>query len=397
MLVLAGAALVAGCGSEAGSGPRVSGTLTIYASHPMQGALRPNVVDLLRGAEMAIADRGGRVAGARVRFVKLDDSVATTGSWDAGRVSANARRAIADPSAIAYLGEANSGATAVALPITNEAGLLQVSAGSTYGGLTRPDAVGPGEPEKYYPSGRRNFARIIPADHIQARAVVRYARALGARRVHVIHDREPYGRGLARNVERVAARSGLVVTGSDAIDVRAANFRGLARRVLRARADAVFFGGSSQSRAAQVTRDVLSLNPEAVLIGPDATGDSGFARAVGRRLEERVRITLPVLPPHALPRDGREFLARFERSHGKAPEPFAIYGYEAMGAILDAIERAGPEPTRAAVVRSFFETQDRRSALGRYSIDDFGDTTLGTYSGFAIKDGELAFDRLLAR
>ena len=401
-IVVLGLLTATGCGGEEAGAPGAPRTLTIYASLPMQGALRPNVVDSLRGAEMALDERGHRVAGARVKFVKLDDSLASTGTWDAGRVSANARRAIADPTAIAYIGEANSAATAVAMPITNEGGLLQVSAGSTYGGLTRPDAVGEGEPEKYSPTGKRTFARIIPADHIQARAAVRYLLELRARSVHVLHDREPYGRGLAEAVAREAERKGIEVTGNDAINVRAANFRGVADRVRRGRADAVFFGGSSQSQAAQVTRDVLSANPEAVLVSPDATGDSGFAKAVGRRLEDRVRITLPLLPPDALPAAGRDFLERFEKEHGKSPEPFAIYGYEVMSVVLDAIEAAGDRarPTaagRAAVVRSFFETNNRWSALGWYSIDEYGDTTLTTYGGFAIRGGQLRFDRVLSR
>ena len=77
-----------------------------------------------------------------------------------------------------YLGEFNSGGSAISLPITNEAGILQVSPSNTYVGLTRAEGADKGEPDKYYPSGKRTFGRVVPADHIQAAAQVAYQKTL---------------------------------------------------------------------------------------------------------------------------------------------------------------------------------------------------------------------------
>ena len=390
VLIAAAAAAfaLAGCGESGESkGER---TVTVYSSLPLQGGLRANAVDALRGMRMALAERDGRAGGARVRLVSLDDSLASTGTWDAGRVSANARRAVRDADAIAYVGEANSGATAVSLPITNEAGMLQLSPGSTYGGLTRPGDFAPGEPGKHYPSRRRTFARVIPADHVQARAVVAYLRHEGVRRVHLLHDRDAYGRGLVAEIAKALPGS-IERTGTDGIDVRAANFRGLAHRVRGA--DAVFFGGTA-TQAAQLAKDLLAASPRMLFFSPDATGDPSFFGEVGRLREARLRLTLPVLPPDALPASGRAFLERFEKKHGAAPQPFAIYGYETMALLLEAIERADAV-NRDAIVDSVFATRDRRSVLGTYSVDRNGDTTAAFYGGYRVRGGQLAFDRVL--
>ena len=114
-------------------------------------------------------------------------------------MAANARRAARDPSAVAYLGERNSAATGVSLPITNAAGLLQVSPSNSDIGLNRAYAhvTEPGTPERYRPSGVLTFGRILPADDREADAMARYLSELGVRRVAILHDFELYGKGLS--------------------------------------------------------------------------------------------------------------------------------------------------------------------------------------------------------
>jgi branched-chain amino acid transport system substrate-binding protein len=88
------------------------------------------------------------------------------------------------------IGELNSGASAVSIPILNEAGILQVSPANTAVGLTRSEGAEPGEPDKYYPSGKRTYARVVPADHLQAAASAQYMKDNGCTSVYITHDQE---------------------------------------------------------------------------------------------------------------------------------------------------------------------------------------------------------------
>ena len=109
----------------------------------------------------------------------------------------NAKTAAQDTSTIAYLGDYNSAATAVSLPLINAAGILQVSPASPYVGLTSSLDAGQDEPERFYPSGQRTFGRLQPGDPVQAAAQVQLMRSLGVHSVYVLDDQDPFEMPLA--------------------------------------------------------------------------------------------------------------------------------------------------------------------------------------------------------
>lgn len=393
------AAGVAACGDEdeqgPGSRPASSGEeVTIYSSQPLQGATRAQAVSVINGEKLALEQHGGEGGACPVRYVALDDSTAQAAQWDPAAVAANARRAIQDRSTIAYLGEFNSGASAVSLPILNEVPILQVSPSNTYVGLTKSEGAEPGEPEKYYPSGRRTYGRVVPADQVQAAAVVRYMEDEGATRLYVLNDNEVYGSGIARNVEAGAEAAGIEVVANQGIDTKAANYRSLAERIRSSGADAFFFGGNTYGNAVQLWKDVYAVNPDIKLFGPDGVAESSFYAEVGEP-GRNTFITVSTLPPENYPPAAQDFFSAYTAAYGKQPETYGIYGYEAMSVVLDAMERAGDCADREAVLEAFFATRDRESVLGTYSIDADGDTTLTQYGGYRIKGDELVFDRVI--
>jgi len=373
--------------------------LTIYSSLPLQGDSRPQSEDVVRGMKLALEQNGGKAGNIKIKYVSLDDSTASTGKWEPGQVSTNARKAIGDESTIAYLGEFNSGASAVSIPIINEAGILQVSPSNTYVGLTREQGADEGEPAKYYPTGERTYGRVVPADHIQAAAQVSYMKDQGCTNVYILNDKEVYGKGLATQVEQIAGEQDLEVLGNDGIDTKAANFRALADKVKGAGAGCFFFGGITQNKGVQVFKDVAAGSPDIKMFGPDGVAESPFTSKVGDSLEKNIFITNPTLDPKFYPPAAQKFFDEFEAKHGKKPEPYAIYGFEAMSITLQAIEAAGDvkadKEGRAAVVEAFLNTKGRESVLGTYDIDENGDTTLSDYGGYKIEGGELVFDKVI--
>jgi branched-chain amino acid transport system substrate-binding protein len=367
--------------------------LTVYSSLPHSGASKAESDDVRRGAALALDERGGQVAGRPVRLVSLNGG--SRGTWDPGRVAANARTAAQDPSAIAYLGELNSAASTFSIPITNAAGLLQVSPTNAYVGLTRAvrGVTVRGEPERYLPSGRRTFARIAATDRRQAAALAAYLAALGVRRVVLVDDREVYGAGLAVMLRPRLRERGIAVE-------RRAALRSDGRRVARSlrgvRADAMVYCGIAANGAAGLWRAVHRRHRRWTLLGADGVATAAFARSIGAGAARRTRLTAPPLAESAYPAAGQSFFARFRARYGAEPHPFAIYGYEAMALILDSAATSPDPANRALVVGALLAARDRASVLGTYSIDAFGDTTLATYGGYRVDGrGRIVWDRVL--
>jgi branched-chain amino acid transport system substrate-binding protein len=400
---------VAACGSSDNGGSSSGGskssgskTVTVYSSVPLQGASRAQTADLVNGAKLALEQAGGKAGDITVKYVSLDDSTAQAGNWTPEATSGNARKAAQDKSTAAYIGEFNSGASAVSIPILNEAGVPQISPANTAVGLTtnKPGAT-PGEPDKYYPTGTRTYARIVPIDTIQGAALVTLMKQDGCTKVAVVNDKEVYGQGLAKNVEIAAKDSGGVsVVMDEGIDKNAPNYRSLAQKAKGMGADCFVFAGVTANNAVQATKDFASaLGPNSKLYGPDGICESGFVDpkkgGIPTSLDARTKCTVATLPPDQYPAAGQQFFDAFKQKYGESqPDPYAIYGYEAMNLALDAIKRS-KTGQKADVLKALFATKDRQSVLGTYSIDQNGDTTLTSYGAYKVKNGALTFDQTI--
>jgi branched-chain amino acid transport system substrate-binding protein len=403
-LVTALALGVAACGggddnsstSSGGGGGGGRTSLTIYSSLPLQGDSRPQSTDVVNGEKLALQEAGGKVGKFTIKYVSLDDATAAAGKWDPGQTSADARKAAQDASTIAYLGEFNSGASAISIPILNEANVLQISPSNTYVGLTRSEGADKGEPDKYYPAGKRTFGRVVPADHIQAAAQVTYQKDQGCKKTYILNDKEVYGKGIAVQVQDIAKAQGLAIAGNDGIDTKAANFRSLATKIKSSGADCMFFGGITQNKGVQVFKDVAAANPTMKLFGPDGVAESAFSTKLGSSVEKNTYITNPTLDPKLYPPAAQDFFTKFKQKFGNDPQPYAIYGYEAMKVALLAIQNAGDKGNdKQAVIDAFFKIKDRDSVLGKYSIDENGDTTLSDYGADRVEGGKLVFDKVI--
>ena len=383
-----------------GGGGEFGDSATIYSSLPLQGASRPQTTAMVNGIELALQQADNKAGDLTIEYESLDDSTAQAGSWTPEATSANARRAAQDENAIAYLGEFNSGASAVSIPILNEGGLAQISPANTAVGLTTDEpGADAGEPDKYYPTGNRHYVRIVPKDTIQGAALATVMEQDGCTSIAVLNDREVYGAGLARNIVASAEEIGLEVASNDGIDKNAANYRSLAQRANQAGADCMVYSGITANNAVQIFKDFAAALPNAQLYGPDGVAESAFADpgegGIPADVASRTKVTVATLSPDEYPPEGQKFFEDFEAEYGEAnPDPYAIYGYEAMSLAIDAITRAQEEGdlTKQSVIDALFATQGRESVLGTYDIDENGDTTLTDYGVYSIEGGELSFN-----
>jgi branched-chain amino acid transport system substrate-binding protein len=286
---------------------------------------------MVNGIKLALEQAGNKAGDFTIQYESLDDSTAQVGSWTPEATSANARKAAQDDSAIAYIGEFNSGASAISIPILNEVPLAQVSPANTAVGLTTDEpGADKGEPDKYYPAGERHYSRIVPKDTIQGAALATLMKDEGCTNVYILNDKEVYGAGLSRNIEASAEEQGLEVLGNDGIDPKAANFRSLASKIKSEGADCFVFSGITANGAVQLFKDVAAAVPNAKLFGPDGVAESGFADpkegGIPEDVASRTLVTVATLSPDEYPPEGQKFFQDFEKTNGENNrDPYAIY------------------------------------------------------------------------
>jgi len=401
--LVAVAAVVSACGSSSSKGGgtgKVSGTtLTIYASVPLQGSAGNQGKTIENGAALAIKQTP-KIGKYTIKFKRLDDSLASTGAADEGKGSQNARQAVSDKTSIGYIGEYNSGISKVTIPITNQGGLAQVSPANTKAGLTTNAVPGsePGEPDKYYPTGKRTYARVVPIDSVQAAALLIAMKADGCKSVHIWNSKTAYSAGLATNVVNEAKKTGIKVEGNDGYDPKAANYRSLAANV---HSDCFLNTGEAESNGNQALKDVATTHTSTKIYESD--GDclnvaADPAKGVPSAVAGRFKCTIATLDPNSFGPEGKKFFSTYKSTyHEPNPDTYAIYGYESAALLLDSIKRASANGTkdisREDVVNALFDTKNRNSVLGTYSIDKEGDTSLTDYGLYKIATSKLTFDK----
>jgi branched-chain amino acid transport system substrate-binding protein len=381
------------------SGSASGGTVDVYSSLPLQGASKDQTNAMVNGIKLALKEAGNKAGNMTVKYTSLDDSTAQAGNWDPGQTAQNARKVAQDDKAVGYIGEFNSGASAISIPILNEAGVPQVSPANTYVGLTTDEPGSEkGEPAKYYPSGKRTYLRIVPRDTIQSKALLTLMKQDGCTKVAIANDKDTYGVGIARLMELQAKDVGIDIVSNEGIDKSASNYRSYAAKIKGQGADCFVFDGVTANGAVQITKDVAAALPTAKLYGPDGVCESGFTSpskgGIPKSIGSRFKCSVATLDLDSYP-GGKKFLDAYKAAYGgQTPDPYAIYGYESMQLFLDTIKGLGDKGTdKSAVLEALFATKDRDSALGTYSFDENGDTTLTDYGIYKVgTDGNPVFD-----
>jgi branched-chain amino acid transport system substrate-binding protein len=385
-----------GCGGVgiSGASEATGNQLAIYSSLPLQGPSAPISEQIVNGERLALSDSGGRIGPYKVGYVSLDDANPKTGELDPGATSTNAKMAAQDTSTIAYLGEYSSAATAVSLPLINAAGILQVSPGSPYIGLTSSLDAGQDEPERFYPSGRRTFGRLQPGDPAQAAAQIKLMRELAVHKLYVLDDQDPFEVPLAQIVAEHAEHAGISVAAHDSIVTTSGSaFAGEVEKIVKSGAQAVFFAGGTGAGTVTLWRQLHSADPHLLLLGPSSMVSESFTSAIGAAGADTY-LTTPALALAEYPPSAGRVLSDYRRHFGGQPGPYALYGYEAMSVVLEAIRKAGSHGNdRETVIDRFFSTSDRDSVLGRYSMQANGETTLSRYGVDQVLGGRPVFLR----
>ena len=372
------------------------GTIKLYSSWPLTGSSEQIGGDAVQATKLALEDFGNAAGGFALTYEAMDDGIAANnGSWDGPTEANNATKAINDADCMVYMGTYNSGAAQISIPLTNEAGLAQISYANTYVGLTRAleGVTEEGEPDKFYPTGKRNYMRTIVADDIQGTAAARWAyNENGNRKAYVLHDNQPYGKGVAGVFRLEFEKLGGEVLGFEGYVPDAGDYQSLMSGIADQGPDIVYLGAIVNLNASKLLQDLRDFMPadQVTFLGPDGLINEDFVKGAGEAAEGAY-LTFGGVPAGSLEGPGADYAKRMTDILGHTPDAYAMYAYETAVVVIQGIDKAA-EKDRAKILDAMLGTKDFYSLLGgSWSFTETGDTDSTRMGLNQIQGGQIVY------
>lgn len=365
-------------------------TVKVVSSLPMQGSDRVQTTEMVEAIKFVLEQNNNQAGPHTIEFEAFDDATAAKGAWDEAKCAENARTFAGDTSIVAVIGTYNSGCAAIEIPILNEAGVAMVSPANTYTGLTKSGpGTEPGEPDKYFPTGERNYTRVVASDDNQGKIGASYMKdTLGVTKVFILDDKELYGKGVADSFESSATDIGLEVAGHEGWDKDAPNYRALMTKIKASGADGIYIGGISTNNGGQLVKDKVAIvgdNEGVKLLVSDGFVITSLFEEAGEGNLEGAFGTAPTTPPENLTGEGKQFADDLAAKLGvENLNVYTIYAAAAAQVTVDAIGRS--DGSREDVIAKLFET-NVDSVVGTMSFNAEGDPENATESVYKATAG----------
>jgi len=377
------------CSAIQGTGDKL-----IASDLPLQGAGRTQTIQMSKAIAYILSQAGWKAGKTTLAYQSCDDSTAQAGKWDSGKCSTNANAYAADASVIGEIGTFNSGCAEIEIPINNRAPsgpLAQISPANTYVGLTHGGpGTAAGEPNKYYPTGKRNYARVVAADDFQGAADATLAQQLGIKKLFILNDKEAYGLGVATNTKNAAVKLGIKIVGFTAWDGKASSYEATALKIKKSGAQGVFLGGLICENGGKLIKDLVANAPGVKIMAPDGfTPISADVQQSGGKAEG-MTVSVAGLPVEKLPAAGKAFGKAFCASKGAGcaggqPDPYSVYAAAAAQVFLAAI--GASDGSRSSVNDQVFKVT-ANTVLGAIKFNQNGDVTSNPVTIYKIKGGK---------
>jgi branched-chain amino acid transport system substrate-binding protein len=368
-----------------------SGKLLIASDLPLEGSGRTQTSQMTRAIKFIFGQHGWKAGNYTLAYQSCDDATAQAGKWDSGKCSANAQSYAANQSVVGVIGTFNSGCAEIIVPVLNRAAngpVGMVSPANTYVGLTHPGpGTAAGEPGKYYPTGKRNYARVVAADDYQGAADALLTQQLGIKKIYILNDKEAYGLGVATNFKNAAKKLGLTIAGFSAWDGKASSYEAQAVKIKQSGAQGVFLGGLICENGGKLIKDLRNgLGAKVKIIMPDGFTPISATVQQGGAATEGATVSVAGLPNSALKGAGKAFVAAFTKADHRPPDPYSVYAAQAAEVFVQAIKQSNG--TRADIAKQLFKVNLKGSILGDVSFNANGDVTSNPVTIYKIKGGK---------
>jgi branched-chain amino acid transport system substrate-binding protein len=289
------------------------------------------------------------------------------------------------------VGTFNSGCAEIEIPIENRAPngpLAMVSPANTYVGLTHSGpGTAAGEPGKYYPTGKRSYARVVAADDFQGAADATLAQKLHVKKLFVLNDKEAYGQGVATNTANAAKKLGITVVKDVAWDPKATSYSALALQIAHSGATAVFLGGLICENGGKLIKDIRAGAPNVTILAPDGFTPVSADVQQSSGKANGMYVSVAGLPNEKLPAAGKAFVKAFGKTQsGGQVDPYSVYAAQAADVIIAAV--AASDGTRAGVASALYKVNIPNGILGPMAFNQNGDVSANPVSIYKVVGGK---------
>ncbi len=358
--VAVAALALAACGGSSSGGSGGGGTTLIISSDlPLQGQSKDTSQATNNAIKLYLKQHNNTAGKYKIQFKEYDDSTAAKGQWDDATCKKNATEHVGTPNEVAVMGTYNSGCAQLEVPVLNQdpkGPMLMVSHANTYPGLTK--SWDPGEPDKYYPTGKRNYARVVTTDDYQGAAAADFlSKDRGVKSVYVLNDNQTYGPGVARAFVAQAQKDGMTVLGNDAWNAKAPNYTAVFQGIQAKNPGAIYVAGIYDNNGGQLVKDkvkVLGDNTKVPMMGPD--GFTNYSDLNTMPEAQGMYLSFTGLSIDQLVAAGgpaKQLLDDYQKEYNAPLQAsYALYGVAAVQVIMAAIAQS--DGTRKSVHDAVF-------------------------------------------
>ncbi|SER56760.1 branched-chain amino acid ABC transporter substrate-binding protein [Psychrobacillus sp. OK032] len=354
--------MLAACSSKSKGDESANGSnvIKIATQTPLSGGSAIVGESMRLGAQMKLEEQAEKFKelGYTLKLESYDDQS------DPKKGVSNANIIGADNSIYAVVGHFNSGVTIPSSEVYEKYKVAMVSPGAT--AVTVTDR------------GLKTVNRIVGRDDAQGPAGAKYAiETLGAKKIFIIQDKTAYGSGIADAFKVAAEEAGAEIVGYEGITVGEKDFNGVINQVLTKNPDLIYFGGI-YSEAGIIIKQARDKGIDVPIMGGDGMDASGLVDIAGDAVKNTYITS--VAGDSTATEAGKKFVEDYKAKFNKNAEAFSVYGYDAMGVILHAIENAinendGKIPSKEKVAEAVRSVKDYEGVLTNVTFNEIGDNT----------------------
>ncbi len=384
--VITGLALLALLFMVPGSGGvrpvSAAGVIKIGVDLPMSGGEAPNGVPTNQGVLLAIdeANKAGGYNGTMFEEVLKDDAV--NGVHDPAQGAKNIQELIADSDVVGIVGNFNSNVGKASIPITNAAGVVQISPSQTNPTLTKPPAaldVRRARPQQI------NYFRVCTTDDIQGPVGADFAyKVLKVTKVAILDDQETYGKGIADEYEKQFKKLGGTVLSHDGIPKGTQDFHAILTKIKAEGPQLIYFGGVTTTGGGLIRRQMPDVGLTIPYEGGDGIVEDEFLKVAGNAANDSFGTVASINPERMAAAQG--FVAAYKAKFHEDIGAYSANAYVSAKIIIDAVKAVGPD--RAKVRAWVAKLQDYKSIIGPFSFDENGDTTNRIISIYVVRNNK---------